>query len=121
VDAIAAADAGIVAMKRDAFRDLVHCNKMYDLIAMRRPVISSRTRSVEAYFSDEALLYFTADDPDDLARAIKQLHAEQALGARLVQRAQEEVEPYRWPRQRELYQSYVLSAASVSRPADGDV
>lgn len=121
VGAIAAADAGIVAMKRDAFRDLVHCNKMYDLVAMRRPVITSRTRSVQAYFSDDALLYFTADDPDDLARAIRRLHAEPALGARLVEHAQQEVEPYRWPRQRELYKSYVLSTASGSRPADGEV
>jgi glycosyltransferase involved in cell wall biosynthesis len=120
VDAIAAADAGIVAMKRDVFRDLVHCNKMYDLMAMRRPVITSRTRSVEAYFSGDALLYFTADDADDLARAIRQLHADPSLGERLVEHAQQEVEPYRWPRQRELYKRYVLSTASGS-PADGDV
>jgi glycosyltransferase involved in cell wall biosynthesis len=121
LDAIADADAGIVAMKRDAFRDLVHCNKMYDLVAMRRPVITSRTRSVEAYFSNEAFLYFTADDPDDLARAIRVLHADPELGDRLVKRAEEEVEPYRWPHQRERYQGYVLSAASGSRPAVGDV
>jgi glycosyltransferase involved in cell wall biosynthesis len=121
VDALAAADAGVVAMRRDAFRDLVHCNKMYDLMAMRRPVITSRTRSVEAYFSDEALLYFDADDPADLADAIRRLHADADLGRRLVEHAQEEVEPYRWPRQRERYQRYVVSAASGSRPAVGDV
>ena len=121
LDAIAAADAGVVAMKRDAFRDLVHCNKMYDLVAMRRPVITSRTRSVEAYFSDDALLYFTADDPDDLARAIRRLHDDPALGDRLVERAEQEVEPYRWALQRERYKRYVLSAASGSRPADGEV
>lgn len=120
VGAIAAADGGIVAMKRDVFRDLVHCNKMYDLIAMRRPVITSRTRSVQAYFSDEAFLYFTADDPDDLARAIRRLYAEPELGERLVEQAGEEVEPYRWPRQREQYKRYVLSA-SGSRPADDEV
>ena len=120
VDAIAAADAGVVAMKRDAFRDLVHCNKMYDLVAMRRPVITSRTRSVEAYFSEDAFLYFTSDDPEDLARAIRRLYAEPELGDRLVKRAEEEVEPYRWPHQRARYQRYVLSAASGS-PADADV
>jgi glycosyltransferase involved in cell wall biosynthesis len=122
LDAIAAADGGIVAMKRDPFRDLVHCNKMYDLVAMRRPVITSRTRSVEAYFSDEAFLWFTAEDHEDLARAIKKLYGDPALGERLVERAGEEVEPYRWPRQREQYKRYVLSAVSASRPvADGDV
>ena len=121
VGALADADAGVVAMRRDAFRDLVHCNKMYDLIAMQRPVITSRTRSVEAYFSDQALQYFDDDDPEDLARAIRAVHADPELGQRLVARANEEVEPYRWPHQREQYQRYVLSAASGSRPADGDV
>jgi len=112
---------GVVAVKRDVFRDLVHCNKMYDLIAMRRPVITSRTRSVEAYFSDDAFLWFTAEDPEDLARAIRELYAEPELGDRLVEQAGEEVEPYRWPRQREQYKRYVLSAPSGSRPAVGDV
>jgi glycosyltransferase involved in cell wall biosynthesis len=32
VHALSRADAGVVAMKRDAFRDLTHCNKMYELI-----------------------------------------------------------------------------------------
>jgi len=121
VEAIADADAGVVAMKRDAFRDLVHCNKMYDLVAMRRPVITSRTRSVEAYFSDDAFLWFTAEDHEDLARAIRRLYAEPELGDKLVEQAAEEVEPYRWPRQREVYRRYVLSAASGTPVADGDV
>jgi glycosyltransferase involved in cell wall biosynthesis len=122
LDAIASADGGIVAMKRDPFRDLVHCNKMYDLVAMRRPVITSRTRSVEAYFSDEAFLWFTAEDADDLANAIRRLYADPSLGDRLVEQAEAEVEPYRWPRQREQYKRYVLSAATGATPlASGDV
>ena len=93
LDAIAAADAGVVAMKRDPFRDLTHCNKMYDFVAMRRPVIMSRTRSVEAYFSDDAFLWFTAEDPDDLARAIRRLYADPALGDRLVEQAEPRSSP----------------------------
>ena len=93
---------------------------MYDFIAMRRPVIASRTRSVEAYFSDDAFLCFTADDPDDLARAIRRLHAEPELGERLVERAGGgRAVPLAAPAG--AYRRYVLSAASGSRPADGDV
>jgi glycosyltransferase involved in cell wall biosynthesis len=117
VAAIADSDAGVVAMKSDEFRDLVHCNKMYDLLAMRRPVITSRTRSVEAYFSDDALLYFASDDPADLARAIRRLYSDPELGDRMVRRATEEVEPYRWPRQREQYKRYVLPSPGGPRPA----
>jgi glycosyltransferase involved in cell wall biosynthesis len=120
LQAISQADAGVVAMKRDVFRDLVHCNKMYDLVAMRRPVITSRTRSVQAYFGDDCFQYFAAGDPEDLARAIRELYADPDLAGRLVEAAAEAVEPYRWPRQRERYQGYVLSAGSVSEGAAGD-
>lgn len=105
--ALADADAGIVAMKRDPFRDLTQCNKMYDLVAMQRPVLSSRTRSVEEYFGDSCFLLFDSDDPADLARAVSELYADPELAERLVARASAAAEPYRWPRQRAVYQGVV--------------
>jgi glycosyltransferase involved in cell wall biosynthesis len=109
--AIAAADAGIVAMRRDAFRELTHCNKMFDFVAMRRPAIVSRTRAVEAYFGDDAFALFEAGDDRDLARAIRALHADPGLGARLVARADEVSAPYRWEHQRRIYQRIVEELA----------
>jgi glycosyltransferase involved in cell wall biosynthesis len=103
VAAIAAADAGVVAMRRDRFRELTHCNKMFDFIAMRRPAIVSRTRAVEAYFGEDAFALFESGDEQDLARAIRALHADPALGARLVARAGAAGAPYRWERQRRVY------------------
>jgi glycosyltransferase involved in cell wall biosynthesis len=100
---IAEADAGVVAIRRDAFRDLTLCNKMYDLVAMRRPVVISRTRAVEAYFGDTCFQLFESGDERDLARAIYELYADPDLGPRLVRRATEVGEPYRWVHQREHY------------------
>ena len=110
VAAIADADAGVVAMKRDVFRDLTQCNKMFDLITMRRPVICSRTTSVMASFPDDCLHYFDADDDVDLARAIEEVFAEPQLGHRLVERAEEQNQAYRWLRQRERYLALVEHA-----------
>ena len=105
VDAIDEADAGLVATKRDAFRDLVLCLKMFEFVSMRKPVICSRTPAVQACFDETSFLYFDAADERDLARAIRQLHANPDLAARLVARATASNEPFRWPRQRELYLS----------------
>jgi glycosyltransferase involved in cell wall biosynthesis len=107
VAAIAAADAGVVAMRRDVFRELTHCNKMFDFIAMRRPAIVSRTHAVEAYFGEDAFALFESGDVPDLARAIRELHADPAAGSRLVARATETSAPYRWDRQRAIYQRIV--------------
>lgn len=113
LDALARSDAGVVAMKKDAFRDLTHCNKMYDLIAMRCPAVISRTRSVQNYFDEGCFAYFDAGDPADLARAIRELHESPELADRLVEQAAEVNEPYRWCHQREIYQR---SVESLSRP-----
>ncbi len=109
VDAIGSCDAGVVAMKRDPFRDLTHCNKMFDLISMKRPVLCSRTRSVMTYFPESCFAYFEPDDPEDLARAIWELHAQPELAERLVERAGEVNEPYRWPHQRKRYMRVVAA------------
>ena len=103
VAAIARADAGVVAVKRDAFRDLTHTNKMFDFVAMRRPAIVSWTASVADYFDDSALQFFRSDDPADLARAIAELSEDPQRRMALVDRASELYETYRWPRQREIY------------------
>ncbi len=103
VEALSRADAGVVAMKRDAFRDLTHCNKMYELITMRRPAIVSRTQSVEAYFDEDCFAWFESNDPQDLARAIRALHSDPDWARALVDRAATRNEPYRWIHQRDRY------------------
>jgi glycosyltransferase involved in cell wall biosynthesis len=118
LEGLARCDAGVVAMKKDAFRDVTHCNKMYDLIAMRRPAVISRTRSVQNYFDEGCFAYFDAADAEDLARGIRELYADPQLGERLVEHAAEVNEPYRWPRQREIYLRAVESqlGRGTSRP-----
>jgi glycosyltransferase involved in cell wall biosynthesis len=103
VDALAAADVGVVAMKRDAFRDLTLCGKLFDFITMRTPTITSRTRSVEEYFDESSMRYFESGDHHDLARAIRDLHADPELRRSMAEHAAAAAEPYRWPHQRERY------------------
>jgi glycosyltransferase involved in cell wall biosynthesis len=103
VHAIATADAGVVAMKRDAFRDLTLAGKMFDFIAMGVPMAVARTRSVEETFAPGCFEAFDSDDPRGLADAIRRLHADPAHRAALADRAAAAAEPYRWPNQRLRY------------------
>ena len=116
--AIEAADAGLVATKRDAFRDLTHCLKMFEFVSMQKPVICSRIPAVEACFDEESFLYFAAGDERDLARAIKRLQSEPDMSERLVVRATIANEPFRWRRQREIYLSLMkpMLAGRSSNP-----
>ena len=115
VGAISRADAGVVAVKRDSFRDLTHTNKMYDFVAMRRPAIVSWTSAVAGYFDESAVEFFRSDDPEDLARAIRTVHRDPGRRAAMVARASERYEQYRWPRQRDIYLSAVDALVAPGR------
>ena len=107
--ALASADVGLVAMKRDLFRDLTLAGKMFDFIAMRVPMAVSRTRSVEECFEPGCFELFESGDPASLACAIRRLHADPERRARLAERAFSSTEPYRWRHQRRHYLSTVGS------------
>jgi glycosyltransferase involved in cell wall biosynthesis len=113
VGAIARADAGLVAVKRDPFRDVTQCFKMYEFVAMRRPVVASRTASAVASFDEDCFAWFESGDEKDLARAIRQVHDDPALRRRLVEKASARAEPYRWVHQRERYLSLVAELAGM--------
>src|SRR5436190_12314484 len=107
VRAIAAADVGVVAMRRDAFRDVTLAGKMFDFIAVGRPVLSSRTRSVEEAFDPSCVELFESGDARDLARAIRRLYGDPARRAGMARRAAEVARGYQWSAQREVYRDVV--------------
>jgi len=113
---IAEADAGVVAVRRSAYRDVTLCTKMYDLVSMRRPVIISRTPAVEAYFGDGCFQMFESGNEHDLARAIYELYAHPDIGRRSVAKAARVGEPYRWVHQAKAYLAIVERLAPASGP-----
>jgi glycosyltransferase involved in cell wall biosynthesis len=105
--ALTRADIGVIAMRQDAFRDMTHCHKMYEYLALGIPVVTSRTRSVGSYFPDTAMQFFRPGDAGDLARAIRELYEDPSRREALVVNATQALAPYRWPRQREIYDGVV--------------
>jgi glycosyltransferase involved in cell wall biosynthesis len=120
---LAAADAGVVAVRRDAFRDVTLCTKMFDLVSLRKPVIISRTRAVDAYFGSECFQMFESGDERGLAEAIYAVYADRDLRERLVRNATARNEPYRWMHQARRYVEIVERLATrgrrVERPHEG--
>jgi glycosyltransferase involved in cell wall biosynthesis len=117
VRALNAADAGVVAIKKDRFRDLALCNKMFDFIGLHKPAIVSRTRSVEEYFDDSCFRFFRAGDEGDLARAIRDVYADPGLREALANRAAAVAHAYSWPLQRERYLQIIDGLARREQPA----
>lgn len=100
---ILAADVGVVPMKKNPYSILVHTNKMYEYIALEKPVIASRLGAVASYFSDDSLVYFEPDSDEDLSEKIYWVYAHPEELAGRVRRASEIYETYRWDREKKKY------------------
>ena len=114
IEEILLADVCVVAVKENAYSVLVHTNKMYEYMALQRPVIASRLDSVAAYFPRDTMLYFEAGDDADLALQLRYAHDHPGEMARRVLAATAVYERYRWDRERQTY----LSVYDSVRPDD---
>jgi glycosyltransferase involved in cell wall biosynthesis len=103
IEEILLADVCVVAVKKNPYSVLVHTNKMYEYIALGRPVIASRLDSVAAYFADDALTYFEPGDDEDLARKLRWAAEHPEELARHVGAAAAVYARYRWERERWHY------------------
>jgi glycosyltransferase involved in cell wall biosynthesis len=100
-----AADAGIVAQESSPYSNLVHTNKMYEYMALGKPVLATRLKSVCAYFGDDAIAYFEPGNPESLAAAISNLYHHPEERQLRVEKARGLYDQYRWEKQKEIYLS----------------
>jgi glycosyltransferase involved in cell wall biosynthesis len=103
IEEIVAADVCVVAMKKNEYSDLVHTNKMFEYIALRRPIVASRLDSTVSYFPDDCFVYFNADDPMDLAEKLRYVATHPDDVAARVDAASRHYDMYRWEHERRKY------------------
>ena len=103
VEEILTADATIVPIKKNPYSVLVHTNKMYEYVALRKPVVASRLDSVAAYFPEDSLVFFEPGDDADLAEKLKYVFAHPEEMTRRIDNATEIYETYRWEREKKKY------------------
>jgi len=103
IEEILSADVTVVSQKSSAYSNLVHTNKMYEYIALGRPVVASRLRSTAAYFGDEAILFYNPERDDDLADRLRHAFAHPEETDARVRAATEVYETYRWSREKQKY------------------
>jgi glycosyltransferase involved in cell wall biosynthesis len=96
-------DLGLLPIRRDVFLDFAFPNKLPEFIVAGKPVLISRLKAIRHYFSDDALAFFTPNDPADLAQQMIGAYRDPARRARLLARAREEYEPIRWDVMKRAY------------------
>jgi len=97
------ADVGIVPILYDDFTKYMLPVKLLEYVALRIPVVSSRTETIEAYFDDSMVQYCKPGDADDLAEKILDLHRNPDMREWLRTNADRFNRGYSWEQQKQLY------------------
>ncbi len=70
VGEIEGCDVGVIPNQRSAFADINTPTRIFEYLALGKPVIAPRTRGIQDYFGPDALLYFDCGDAEDLSRTM---------------------------------------------------
>jgi glycosyltransferase involved in cell wall biosynthesis len=93
---IGQADLGIVPYRRDVFTDGILPTKLMEYTALHVPVIAARTPAIEAYFDEDMVQYFPAEDVNALCDAIIYLYKHRMRLQQLSTRSNRFNEKYAW-------------------------
>ncbi|GAH82526.1 unnamed protein product, partial [marine sediment metagenome] len=99
LEEIEKADAGVVAL----LNEYQSPNKLFELVAMGKPVIASSLQTIRQHFNGDSLKYFRVGDAKSLARCILELYQNPAKRKSLVANASKIYEKYRWSKMKEGY------------------
>lgn len=94
-------DLGIVPNHRNAFTDINMPTRIFEYLALGKPVIAPATSGVQDYFDKESLLFFEPGDASHLARQIEYafFHPREVL--EIVKRGQRVFQEHSWEQERE--------------------
>ena len=106
---------GIVPNRRSPFTDINMPTRLFEYLAMRRPVLVPSTQGIRDYFSPDQILMFDRDDADDLAAKILWVAANPEATRKLVERGIEVYRRHLWDGEKARFVGYV--AAVEPEPA----
>lgn len=102
-------DVGIISYVRNPLTEIAIPNKVFEFIALRKPLIIAKLGALEELFKGAALFYEPGDS-EDLAEKILRLCRDEELANRLVARAVRVHEECNWDvMKKRLYAAYDLN------------
>jgi glycosyltransferase involved in cell wall biosynthesis len=100
-------DVGVVPNHKNAFTDINTPTRIFEYLALGKPVIAPRTVGITDYFSKDALLYFDSGNAPDLASAISFAFRNPAALRSIAELGQQIYQQHTWSRECEKLVSLI--------------
>lgn len=111
--AIHNADLGIIPNRRSSFTELNFPTRIFEYLAMHRPLIAPATHGIKDYFKPDELLMFEPNNVEDLAAKILWVYENPDAVADYVARGRQVYLKNLWPDEKRRFLGYVAGTAST--------
>jgi len=102
-------DLGIIPNHRNAFTDINTPTRVFEYLAMGKPVIAPSTQGILDYFDKDSLVFFEPGNAEELAQQIEFAFSHPREVLEIVRRGQEIFSEHTWDREKETLVSRVSS------------
>jgi glycosyltransferase involved in cell wall biosynthesis len=101
VGEIEACDVGVIPNQRNSFTDINTPTRIFEYLALGKPVIAPRTPGIQDYFSPGELLFFDAGNAGQLAEQILYMHSNPVAALETTEHGQQVYLAHTWQKERE--------------------
>jgi glycosyltransferase involved in cell wall biosynthesis len=103
VEAITVCDLGIIPNHKNIFTEINTPTRIFEYLALGKPVIAPRTKAIQDYFGDRDLVFFQLGDAKDLARQIEYAFSHPKEVTETTQRGQRVYLDHTWTREKSQF------------------
>lgn len=96
VEAIRQCDVGVIPNHHNKFTQLNTPTRIFECLALGKPVIAPRAVGIQDYFAENDLIYFELGNASDLAEKIKYTYSYPRLVEQVIERGQEIYQRHAW-------------------------
>lgn len=102
VEAIDSCDLGIIPNHRNIFTEINTPTRIFEYLALGKPVIAPRAKGIQDYFGERDLIYFKLGEAADLAQQIEFVFAHQKEVEQIVKRGQAVYRAHTWTQEKSI-------------------
>lgn len=116
VGAIEACDVGIIPNHRNAFTEINTPTRMFEYIALGKPVIAPRTPGIQDYFSAGSIFFFEPGDAQELAKSIEYVFCHPSEAIESTKRGQEVYLAHAWSQEKKVLVTLIDNLLREKKP-----
>jgi glycosyltransferase involved in cell wall biosynthesis len=94
-------DVGVIPNHRNAFTDINTPTRIFEYLALGKPVIAPRTPGIQDYFGPESLFFFESGNSKELAQQITYVSAHRNQAIEIAERGQQVYLAHTWSQERQ--------------------